>query len=207
MHEWGTRMSLKHGLDCGESRASLSKRYGVSERTIRRWISTGRLDRDLSSGEARYSRRPRVAHKLDPYKGIILERLLKFPRLSARRLFDEAVAAGYEGGYSRVQQFVREVRPREPIETVVRYETPPGHQGQVDFGTFSLPWGKRHALLVALGHSRLLWLRFYSRQTMEVLLEGLESAFSRFGGVPSELLFDQMRRWCGRMTGLAAASS
>lgn len=44
-----------------------------------------------------------------------------------------------------------------------------------------------------LGYSRLLWLRFYSRQTMSVLFAELESAFERFGGVPRELLFDQMK--------------
>ena len=73
------------------------------------------------------------------------------------------------------------------------FETPAGRQGQVDFGTFTLPWGRRHALVVVLGYSRLLWLRFYPRQTMAVLTEALESAFDRFGGVPEELLFDQMR--------------
>jgi transposase len=44
-----------------------------------------------------------------------------------------------------------------------------------------------------LGYSRLLWLRFYPRQTMTTLIRGLESAFEFFGGVPQELLFDQMR--------------
>jgi len=34
---------------------------------------------------------------------------------------------------------------------VQRFETPPGHQGQVDFAEFRLPWGKRHALIVVLG--------------------------------------------------------
>ena len=82
---------------------------------------------------------------------------------------------------------------REPVEAVVRFETPAGRQGQVDFATFTLPWGRRHALVVVLSHSRLLWLRFYRRQTMAVLTEGLERAFARFGGVPKELLFDQMR--------------
>ena len=37
-----------------------------------------------------------------------------------------------------------------------------GRQGQVDFGTFRFPWGRRHALVVVLGYSRLLWLRFYA---------------------------------------------
>ena len=46
---------------------------------------------------------------------------------------------------------------------------------------------------MVLSYSRLLWLRFYPRQTMAVLIDGLESAFAQFGGVPSELPFDQMR--------------
>ena len=75
----------------------------------------------------------------------------------------------------------------------MRFETPAGRQGQVDFATFTLPWGRRHALVMVLSYSRLLWLRFYRRQTMAVLIEGLESAFGWLGGVPQELLFDQMR--------------
>ena len=80
-----------------------------------------------------------------------------------------------------------------PSHRWVRFETPPGYQGQVDFGTFALPWGRRHALLIVLGYSRLLWLQFFPRQTMAVLIRGLEAAFTSFGGVPQELLFDQMR--------------
>ena len=88
---------------------------------------------------------------------------------------------------------MRGVRPWEAVDAAVRFETPAGRQGQVDFGTFTLPWGRRHALVVVLSHSRLLWLCFYRRQTMAVLMDGLERAFARFGGVPAELLFDQMR--------------
>ena len=175
----GTRMLLKHYLERGVSKAELSRRFGVSRRTIHAWIEAGELDRDLAAGASRYSPRPRRPHKLDPYKGIIDARLAEFPRLSAQRLFDEVRAAGYAGGYSRVRDYVHEVRPRDPAEPAVRFETPPGRQGQVDFGTFTLPWGRRHALLVVLGHSRLLWLRFYPRQTMAVLFDGLESAFAR----------------------------
>ena len=129
-----------------------------------------------------------MGHKLDPYKRIIDARLKEYPKLSAKRLFDEIRAAGYPGGYSRVRDYVRGVWPREAVEAVVRFETPAGRQGQVDFGTFTLPWGRRHALVVVLSHSRLLWLCFYRRQTMAVLMDGLERAFARFGGVPAELL-------------------
>ena len=185
-------MLLKHYLERGVTRAELSRRFGVDRRTIHRWATGGQLERDVEGG-TQYKARPAVEHKLDRYKGIIGVRLEEYPRLSAKRLFDEVRAAGYTGGYGRVRDYVRSVRPREAEEAVVRFETPAGRQGQVDFATFTLPWGRRHALVAVLGYSRLLWLGFYRRQTMEVLIEGLESAFGWFGGVPRELLFDQMR--------------
>ena len=186
-------MLLKHYLDQGVSKSELARRFGINRATIHHWVKTGQLDRDLLAGPRGYSPRPPVAHKLDPYKAIIAARLEEFPKLSAKRLFDEVRAAGYSGCYENVRNYVRAARPRKPVEPVVRFETPAGRQGQVDFGTFTLPWGRRYALVVVLGYSRLLWLSFYPRQTMAVLMEALESAFEAFGGVPEELLFDQMR--------------
>jgi transposase len=113
--------------------------------------------------------------------------------LSAVRLFEEVRAAGYAGGITQLRDFVARVRPRPEPEPVVRFETPPGLQAQVDFAAFRFPWGKRYALLVVLGYSRVLWLRFYPRQTMATVIAGLEAAFAAFGGVPRELLFDQMK--------------
>lgn len=96
---------------------------GSRRRTIHRWIESGQLDVDLlSSGVARYSPRPRIPHKLDPYKELIVARLEEFPKLSAQRSFDEVRSADYEGGYSRVSDYVREVGPR--------LEPPSGAQGQ-----------------------------------------------------------------------------
>ena len=46
---------------------------------------------------------------------------------------------------------------------------------------------------MVLGYSRRMWLRFYERQSMPVVMRGLEASFAYFGGVPSELLFDQMK--------------
>jgi len=63
----------------------------------------------------------------------------------------------------------------------------------VDFAEVHLPWGKRFALMVVLGYSRLLWLQCYPRQTLRTLMRGLEAAFQAFGGVPAELLFDQLK--------------
>ena len=161
-------MLLKYYLERGVSKAELSSGAPIGARVGRDGC------RDLSSGGSRYAPRPPAPHKLDPYTGIIDARLEEYPGLSAQRLFDEVRAAGYPGGYSRVRDYVCAVRPREPTESVVRFETPAGRQGQVDFATFTLPWGRRHALVVVLSHSRLLGLCFYRRQTMAVLTDGLE---------------------------------
>ena len=93
-------------------------------------------------------------------------RLEVYPHLTARRLLGEIRAAGYAGGYTQLTDYVRTIRPRPPEDPVVRFETPPGQQGQVDFADFRLPWGKRYAFLVVLGFSRVLWLQFFSRQRM-----------------------------------------
>jgi transposase len=188
-----TRMLLRHYLEQGTSKSALARQLGVSRETIHRWIRDGDLDRDLEGEAVRYGPRPPVPTKLDPYKSIVEARLTAYPELSAVRLLDEIRAAGYTGGYSQLKAFVQRVRPTPPPEPVIRFEAPAGRQAQVDFARFRFAWGVRYALLVVLGYSRLLWCRFYARQDMATLMDGLEEAFLAFGGVPQELLFDQMK--------------
>ena len=185
-------MLLRHYLAEGLSRADIARRLGINERTIRRWIAAGEIDRDLDE-PPRYTPRPPRPTKLDPYREIVRTRLADYPELSAVRLFDEVRAAGYTGGYGQVRDFVRQVRPKPAPDPVVRFETPPGHQAQADFAEFTFPWGKRYALVVVLGYSRLLSVRFSERQDMAALFAGLEAAFDAFGGVAREILFDQMK--------------
>jgi transposase len=188
-----TRMLLRHYLEQGTSKSALARQLGVHRDTIHRWIRAGALDRDLDTESVQYGPRPPVATKLDAYKGIIDARLAAYPELSAVRLLAEIRAAGYAGGYSQLKALVRQVRPAPTPVPVVRFETPAGKQAQVDFARFTFPFGVRYALLVVLGYSRLLWCRFYPRQDMRTLVSGLEDAFRYFGGVPQELLFDQMK--------------
>jgi transposase len=186
-------MLLRHYLEQGTSKSALARKLGVHRDTIHRWIRDGELDRDLDGEPVRYGPRRPVATKLDAFKPIIEARLAAYPELSSVRLLDEIRAAGYAGGYTQLKAFVHRVRPTSPPEPVIRFETPAGRQAQVDFARFRFPWGIRYALLVVLGYSRLLWCRFYPRQDMATLIDGLEDAFVYFGGVPQELLFDQMK--------------
>ena len=188
-----TRMLLRHYLEQGASKSALARRLGVSRDTIHRWIRDGDLDRDLEATAVQYGPRAPVTTKLDAYRGIVEARLAAYPQLSAVRLLEEIRAAGYDGGYSQLKAFVRQVRPVPTPAPIIRFETPAGRQAQVDFARFRFDWGIRYALLVVLGYSRLLWCRFYARQDMRTLVSGLEDAFVAFGGVPQELLFDQMK--------------
>lgn len=187
------RVLLREYLERGWSKEELARKLGISRRTIYHWISSGQLGRELENESVRYKKRSPVERNIDPYRGIIATRLAEFPKLSAVRLFQEIQAAGYAGSYSQVKEYVRQARPRTVDEPVIRFETPAGHQGQADFAHFRLPWGVRWALVVVLSYSRLLWVKFFPRQDMRALTSGLEQAFRFFGGVPEEVLFDQMK--------------
>lgn len=203
MIPWERRVILKHYLDQGVPITALAAQFGISRRTIHYWISSGQLTRDLEAEEVRYKARPPKPCKLDPFKPLIHARLEAFPALTGVRLFQEVKAAGYAGGITRLRDYVTRIRPRPVEEPGVRFETEPGQQAQVDFARFQFPWGVRYALLVVLGYSRLLWLGFSERQDMRALIGGLEAAFHGFGGVPRELLFDQMRSVISRDLRLA----
>jgi transposase len=191
VYGWDSLVLLQHLLDDGLSKTAIAQRLGVSRRVIYHWLRTGQLTRDVDTPvPRRYAPR---STQLDPFAGIITARLATYPELSAVRLFDEVRAAGYPGGITQVRDYVARVRPRPEPEPLVRFETAPGHQAQVDFAEFRLPWGKRYALVVVLGYSRLLWLKFYPQQTLATVIAGLEEAFAYIGGVPTELLFDQMK--------------
>lgn len=189
MYGWEEGVLLRHYLEQGPSITAIAERVGCDRRTIQRWVAAGALDQDPHT--IRYRPRPAVPTKLDPYKPLIVQRLATYPKLTAVRLFDEVHAAGYADSLTQLKVFVRQVRPRPPVEEVVRFETPP-HRAQVDFARFQLPSGIRYALLVVVGYCGSSGSSSM-RQTLATLLRGLEEAFTCFSGVPQQLLFDQLK--------------
>ena len=79
----------------------------------------------------------------------------------------------------------------------VRFETPPGHQLQIDFGEKRVAIGGesvRFFLFVAtLGYSRRIFVQAFRHERQSAWLDGLEAAFRHFGGVPGEVLVDNAR--------------
>lgn len=191
MYRRETLVLLQHLLDLKLGKRAIATQLGVSPRTIHHWIATGQLTRVVDTPTMRCTV-PR-AKQLDPFTPLIQERLATYPALSAVRLFAECRAAGYPGGITQLRDYVAVVRPRPEPAPVVRFETAPGLQAQFDFAEVRLPWGKRYALLVVLGYSRLLYVEFVPRQTALAVMQGLEHAFAFFAGVPLEVLFDQLK--------------
>jgi transposase len=103
-------MLLRHYLAQGASKSELARQLGISRDTIHRWIRAGDLDREVDATPVRYGPRRPVPTKVDAYKPIIEARLTAYPALSAVRLLAEVRAAGYDGSYTQLKAFVRQVR-------------------------------------------------------------------------------------------------
>lgn len=96
----------------------------------------------------------------------------------------------------------RAVRPwRQLLEAearaTVRFETPPGRQLQIDFGTTTVRIGGEPVVVrlfvATLGYSRRAFVAAFDHERQSAWLEGLEGAFRHFGGVPEEVLIDNAR--------------
>jgi transposase len=100
---------------------------------------------------------------------------------------------GYEGGITMLKEYIKQYKPRTPVDPVVRFETKPGEQMQVDFTTITHYGVRVKAFVATLGYSRATFVRFSERERQEDWVEGLEEAFEYFGGVPKEVLFDNAK--------------
>ncbi len=177
----------------GLSVSAISRQCGLDRKTVRRYIERG------SEPPAYGPRKPR-ATLLDPFTAYLQQRVAAYPRLSGARLLRELKERGYEGSYTAVTDFLRDVRPPPSPGYEVRFETPPGEQGQVDFAQFQVvftdePETPRVVWLfsMVLGFSRLIWARFVVHQDLATVLRCHVAAFEAMGGAPRELLYDRMK--------------
>jgi transposase len=111
-------------------------------------------------------------------------------------LMRELKLMGYTGGYPAVQRFVKPLREafRRDAEATLRFETAPGLQGQVDWGSSFVWFDDRRVRVrffaLVLGYSRRMFARAFKSERLVHLIQGHEAAFSWFGGFPQELLYD-----------------
>ena len=155
---------------------TISRQLGVHHLTIKKVLA--------DSGVAK----PNIllqGSMIDPFKSLILDTLERFPKLTARRLYDMVKERGYTGGSDHFRHMVSLYRPRPTAEAYLRLRTLPGEQAQVDCGHFGhIIIGKARrplmAFVMALSYSRKIHLHFYLNQRTENFLHGHESAFTAF---------------------------
>jgi Integrase core domain len=95
-----------------------------------------------------------------------------------------------------IERAVKPFRQKLMIEAkaTVRFETPPGKQMQIDFGSMTIKIGgearKIYFFVATLGFSRRPYVQAFSHERQSAWFEGMEGSFHYFGGVPQQLLFD-----------------
>ncbi len=175
------------------------KNEGVSIRKIAKQLGVGRntVIRYLDDPDRRGQPRQRKS-KLDPFKPLIKECLEVDPDVNAMVILRKIMAEGYNGEITILRAYLREIRgKRINKEAFIRYESPPGHQFQVDWAHFDPieykeTKRKLYALVVIESYSRKLYVEFTHSQKQEVLHGCLINAFRYFNGTPKTLLVDNM---------------
>jgi transposase len=91
-----------------------------------------------------------------------------------------------------VKQLAASLKPKI-VEPVIRFETMPGEQMQVDWAVIRRGGDRLSVFVATLGWSRAAYVEFATDERVERLIEAHENAFLAFGGTPREVLYDNMR--------------
>ncbi len=171
----------------GKSIREIARITGHSRNTIRKLLR--------SSAEPRYKQREKQPGKLDPFKGFLKERAdAALPhRLPAPVLTREIKSLGYHGSVRLVQLYLATVYATKEPEALVRFETEPGQQMQADWCELRKGKDPLYAFVATLGWGRAGFVIFTTSMRFEVLRECHEETFTYFGGVPREVLYDNMK--------------
>lgn len=175
----------------GLTYAEIGRIVGRDWRTVKRYLTEG--------AQPRYRRR-RVASKLDPFKPLIDQWLANDAGLQVTRIHQDLVRDyGFTGAYQTVLRYVVQARPRAPEPPSERFETAPGHQAQVDWSheapirTSTGLERPLYAFHMVLGHSRDAFVGLVGSQDLVTFWACHRAAFTHFGGVPMEILYDRTK--------------
>ena len=175
-------------LGWGERRIATA--LGCNRRTVRRYLA--------AEGWVGY-RRPRRAKLLERLADWLAERFRRHRGNADVVRQDLWREKGLAVSLRTVERAVAGLRQALQAEAraTLRFETPPGHQLQIDFGERRVAIaGERvrvYLFVATLGYSRRVFAQAYRHDRQSAWFDGIEAAFRHFGGVPREVLFDNAR--------------
>jgi transposase len=178
-------MMQLHAQGWGSKR--IAQELGCDRKTVKRHLRHG--------GWQSY-RQPRRAKALDGLEDWLAERFRRHrgnADVVRQELADEhKITVSLRTVERAVQGLRRELLAE--AKATVRFETPPGHQLQIDFGTTAVAIGgetvRVHLFVATLGYSRRNFVVAFRHERQSAWIAGLEAAFGHFGGVPREVLID-----------------
>lgn len=172
----------------GMTQIEIAALLGVTDRTVRNYLSE----------QPRPSIKPIRRSKLDPFRDYVRTTIEMNTGMNGELIYDSLRKMGYAGKRSVLKEYITKIRRDTERQAVIRFETEPGFQAQVDWVEFGKQkidgrLRKLYAFTMVLGYSRFPFVRFTTDMTSATLLACHEMAFRHFDGVPSEILYDNMK--------------
>jgi len=174
----------------GISISEIARQTGHDRKTVRKVID-GELQPQRKKPQ---QPRPR---KIDPYTNYLQRRMAEGV-YNTRKLYREIQQQGYPGGLTQVILYVQPFRPPRQEKATVRFETEPGQQAQVDWGSCGyIDVDERrktlYCFVMTLGWSRMMYVEFTTEGDTGSFIRCHQHAFEYFGGVPREVLHDNLK--------------
>ena len=185
-----TRFMIKDMYGKGMSISEIARQTGHARKTVRKVIAGDLLPK-------RRPPQPARARKIDPYTNY-LQRRMSEGVYNTRKLYREIQEQGYPGGLTQIILYVQGFRPPRQEKATRRFETEPGQQAQVDWGSCGYvdAEGRRQSLycfVMTLGWSRMMYVEFTTQGDTSSFIRCHQHAFEYFGGVTHEVLHDNLK--------------
>lgn len=192
----------------GQAVRQIKRETKLSRNTVRRYRAMaqreGWLDGPLpdmaaiAAGMAKESPVQLEQGKAEPYRAVVQALVEKrVEAMAIHRILTEG--HGFTGSYSSVQRFVKRLKAVTPT-AVLRLETAPGAEAQVDFGDgprlvdeATGEVKKTWVFVMVLSHSRHMYAELVHDQKVETWLGCHRRAFEFFGGVPAKVVLDNLK--------------
>jgi len=175
----------------GMKKAVIGRALGINRKTVA--ANLKKEERPV------YKREIQKHRKIEPYNSHIDTRLAQYD-LTAVKIYEDIQKQGYTGKYSTVANYVAEKKKELRIRAVLRFETLPGEQSQVDWGYFGYFYDreqkraiKLYCFFIIMGYSRTLYIEFFEKADITNFLKGHNNAFRYFGGYTKEILYDNLK--------------
>jgi transposase len=192
--------ALRHEIvqrhQAGASMRAIARDLDIARQTVKRVLDQVQAQR--AQPAAVLPKRRRRGSILDGYEPILKELLARYPNLTVERALQELQARGFGGQYTIVRQRLRVLRPRPAPAPVVRFETGPGEQAQMDYGVYDVDFsaeGRRRVYLFSylLAYSRRQYLHFVEAMDLATTLREHAHAFHHLGGAARVCLYDNFK--------------